>query len=274
MTAANSLSSSPASTPGTPVGSTPGTPRPETPRSTETLRERGAIRHDSVRAARWTLDGTAKVTGAVEVGVLDVRGALVVGASLVADRVRSRASLEVGGPVEVRGMFASHGSLRAGAAVHAVDLEMTGTARIAGLLGVDRTCSTKGNLHAPDLTGGVLRLEGSAHVPGEIQALSMDATFREASELGHITARTVRLRGPVPNLVDKVFFHEPTVVVQRIDAESVELTGVEARFIRAQRIVLGRACHVTAVEGTVVSQHSSSTVGPESRTPPPFGLRR
>jgi hypothetical protein len=104
--------------------------------------------------------------------------------------------------------------------------------------------------------------------------LSVDATFREASELGPIEARSVRLRGTLPNLVDKVFFHERKVVVERIDAESVDLAGVEVALVRAPKIVLGRGCHVTTAEGTIVSQHPSSTVGPESKSPPPFGLRR
>jgi cytoskeletal protein CcmA (bactofilin family) len=248
--------------------------RPSRSPSAGALTERGAIRHDSVQAARWSVSGTAKVTGAVEVGALDLRGALVVGANLSADQVRSRGTLEVEGAVEVRGPFLSRGTLRVAGTVHALELDVNGVARFAGLLRVDRTCSARGTLHASALTVGVLRLEGSARVPGEIQASSVDATFRETSQLGHVTARAVRLRGRVPNLVDKVFFHERTVVVDRIDAESVELSGVEAGLVRAQRIVLGRGCHVTAVDGTIVSRHPSSSIGPESRSPPPYGLRR
>jgi cytoskeletal protein CcmA (bactofilin family) len=254
-------------------GST-GAARPATALATGTLTERGAVRHDSVRAASWSMTGTAKVTGAVEVGAVDVRGTLVVGATLSAERLRSRGTLEVEGAVDVRGPISSRGILRAAAPVHAVDLDANGVARFAGVLTVDRTCHVRGGLHAPALTASVLMLEGSARIPGEIRAQSVDATFREASQLGHISARAVRLRGKVPNLVDKVFFHERTVVVERIDAESVELTGVEAGLVRAQRIVLGRGCHVTAVDGTVASRHPSSSIGPESKSPPPYGLRR
>jgi cytoskeletal protein CcmA (bactofilin family) len=274
MATADAMSSSSTASPGAPTERSPVVGRPPIPPSRETVIERGAIRHESVRAARWSVTGTAKVTGAVEVGAVEVRGTLVVGGSLSADRIRSRGTLEVEGAVEVRGSFSSRGTLRAVGTVHAVDLDVNGVARFTGLLRVDRTCNARGVVHAPALTVGVLILEGSARVPGEIQALSVDATFREASHLGHIRARTVRLRGRVPNLVDKVFFHERTVVVERIDAEAVELTGVEAGLVRAQKIVLGRGSHVTAVDGTVVSRHPSSSIGPESKSPPPYGLRR
>jgi cytoskeletal protein CcmA (bactofilin family) len=241
---------------------------------TGTIADRGTVRHDSVRVAHWSVTGTAKVTGPVEVGTADVRGTLAVGGKLSADQLRSRGNLEVEGPVEVRGPFSSRGTLRLAGDVHAVDLDLEGVARFAGAVRVDRTCSSRGVLHAPALTVGVLRMDGTAHVPGVVRALSVDATFREASELGRIEARTVRLRGKLPNLVDKVFFRERTVRVERIDAESVDLAGVEVGLVRAQKIVLGRGCHVTAVEGTIVSKHPSSVVGPESKSPPPFGLRR
>jgi cytoskeletal protein CcmA (bactofilin family) len=274
MAATDPTPGAPAPLPGPPTDRSPSAARAATTSAAGTLTERGAVRHDSVRAARWSMTGTAKVTGAVEVGTVDVRGTVVVGATLSAERLRSRGTLEVEGAVDVRGPFSSRGTLRAAAPVHAVELDVEGTARFAGPLTVDRTCHVRGGLHAPALTAGVLTLEGSARIPGEVRAQNVEATFREASQLGHIRAGAVRLRGRVPNLVDKVFFHERTVVVERIDADSVELTGVEAGLVRAQRIVLGRACHVTAVDGTVVSRHPSSSIGPESKSPPPYGLRR
>jgi cytoskeletal protein CcmA (bactofilin family) len=274
MTATEAMPTPSPAPSGLPPERSPGAARPSTALSSGTITEQGAIRHDSVHVARWSVAGTAKVTGPVEVGTADVRGTLVVGGKLSADRLGSRGTLEVEGPVDVRGPFSSRGTLRAAGTVHAIDLEVNGVARFAGLLSVDRRCTVRGVLHAPALAVGVLMLEGSAQVPGETQALSVDATFREASRLGHLTARTVRLRGKLPSLVDKVFFHERAVFVERIDAESVELTGVEAGLVRAQKIVLGRGCHVRVLDGTVVSRHPSSSIGPESKSPPPFGLRR
>jgi cytoskeletal protein CcmA (bactofilin family) len=257
-----------------PTGPSPGPGRPSVAPPAGTLRERGTVRHDSVRAALWSLSGTAKVTGPVEVGTADVRGTVVVAGRLSADELRSRGNLEVEGPVDVRGPLSARGTLRLAGSVHAVDLDLHGVGRFAGPLLVDRTCSVRGTLHANALTVGVLRMEGAAHVPGELRALSVDATLRETSHLGRVEARTVRLNGKLPNLVDKVFFHERAVVVERIDAETADLTGVEAGLVRAQKISLGRGCHVTAVEGTIVSQHPSSSVGPESKSRVPYGLRR
>jgi len=245
-----------------------------TPRPLGTVTDRGTVRHDSVRAARWSVAGTAKVTGSVEVGSARVRGTLAVGGRFSADEVDARGNLEVEGPLDVRGPFSSRGTLRLAAIAHAVDLDVEGVARFAGAVTVDRTSSVRGVLVAPSFTAGVLRIAGAAHIPGRVRALSVDATFHEASELGTIEARSVRLRGTVPGLVDKVFFHERKVVVERIDAESADLAGVDVGLVRAQKVFLGRGCHVTAVEGTVVSRHPSSTVGPESKSPPPYGLRR
>jgi len=272
MTAAALTRPSPPSAAIPPEPSPTAAPSPAPPSGT--IVDRGTVRHDSVRAARWSVTGTAKVTGPVDVGTADVRGTLAVGGRFSADQLRSRGNLEVEGPVEVRGSFSSRGTLRLAATVHAVDLDLAGVARIAGAVTVDRTATVRGILHAPALTVGVLRVEGAAHVPGAVRALSVDATFRETSELGRVEARSVRLRATRPNLVDKVFFHERTVVVERIDAETVDLAGVEVGLVRAQKIVLGRGCHVTAVEGTIVSRHPSSAVGPESKSPVPFGLRR
>lgn len=274
MTATDSVPGSATAPRGAATGGPAPVERPSARPALETITERGAVRHDSVRALRWSLLGTAKVTGAVEVGVVDVRGALVVGANLSANELRSQGTLEVEGALEVRGPFASRGTLRAAGTVHAVDLDVRGVARCSGPLTVDRLCQIRGALQAPALSVGLLKLEGSARIPGEVRGLGVEATFREASQLGRVSARTVRLRRKTPNLLDKVFFHERTVVVERIEAESVELTGVEAGLVRAQKIVLGRDCQVTAVDGTVVSRHPSSSVGPASRSPPPYGLRR
>jgi len=62
--------------------------------------------------------------------------------------------------------------------------------------------------------------------------------------------------------------------VDRIEAESVKLEGVKVAFVRAPQVILGRGCHVTEVDGTIVRRHPSSHVGPESRSLPPYGLRR
>jgi cytoskeletal protein CcmA (bactofilin family) len=238
------------------------------------LDDRGTTRRDTVRATRWSVSGTAKVAGDVRVGDATSRGTLSVGGTLSAGSFRARGTLDVEGPMDVRGPCTVRGSLRAGATVHAVDLDLEGVARCGGAVTVDRVASVEGTLEAPQVNAGALRLKGSARIPGAVHATEVTAELKETSVVGPITARVVRLHAKLPNLVDKALFHERVVSVDRIEAETVELEGVKAAFVRSPHILLGRGCHVTEVEGTIVRQHPSSHVGPESRSPRPYGLRR
>jgi hypothetical protein len=215
-----------------------------------------------------------KITNDVDVGTADLAGTISIGGRLRADRIRSRGTLEVEGPVEVHGLLELRGNCHFARAVRAVDLRFEGSVRCAETLSVDRTLTALGSLHAPSVAAGVLTLEGSLDVPGEIRSLRVDAELRRSSELGTIRATEVRLRCRRPNLVDKVFFHDPEFHVQRVEADRVELEGVDVAFVRAKEIALGRACHVTAYEGTIVRRHPTSSVGPVSKSPPPYGLRR
>lgn len=141
-------------------------------------------------------------------------------------------------------------------------------------MSVERTLTSRGVLEAPSVAAGVLSLEGSATVPGEIRAIQVEAELPQASVIGSVVARTVRLHGRVSNLLDKVFFREGRTRVERVEADRVELEGADVRFVRAKEIVLGRESHVTEVEGTIVRRHPSSSVGPEVKSPLPYGLRR
>ncbi|HXY47099.1 MAG TPA: hypothetical protein VEK13_04295 [Thermoplasmata archaeon] len=239
-----------------------------------TVSDRGTVRRDSVTAARWTVSGTAKIAKDVRAGAIGLRGLVTIGGQLSASTVRGRGTLEVQGPIEVEGPLTLDGSLRAAASVHSAELEVTGSVRCAGPLKIDRLCSVHGILEASGVTAGILRIKGSAQLPGRVEVGALDTELRETSAFGSIVGRAVQVRGKVPNVVDKALFHERTVTIDRIEAESVSLEGVDAGFVRSPQILLGRGCHVAQIEGTVVRQHSSSYVGPESRTPPPYGLRR
>jgi cytoskeletal protein CcmA (bactofilin family) len=245
-----------------------GVPRPPL------LRDRGANRHDSVVAARWIVEGTSKVGKDVRVDELRLNGRLSVGGRLSATRVRGRATLEVAGPVEVAESFVLKGSVRTGATVHAGSAEIAGSLRAPGSCTVDTSASIDGLVEVPGLVARSLQVYGGARIPGTVRTDTLFARLREASTFGVVTGRSVQMYGKVPNLVDKVFFHECDVRVDRIEADAVTLEGVDAEFVRSPQITLGRYCHVTRVEGTIVRQHPSSFVGPESRTPPPYGLRR
>lgn len=239
-----------------------------------TLDDRGTVRRDAVRAGRWSISGTAKVAGDVEVEEGRGRGQITVGGKVRAGVFLTHGTFDVTGLVEVRGLLRVRGTLRAAATVHAGDLTLAGIARSAGAVKVDRVASVVGTLDTPEVSAGAFRLKGVARIPGALRATEVSAELKETSRFGPVIAREVRIHGKPPNLVDKALFHDRVVSVERIEADSVDLEGVEVAFIRAPRIVLGRDCHVTEVEGTIVRRHPSSHVGPESRTPPPYGLRR
>ena len=236
--------------------------------------DRGIAHHDALRAEVWTARGTVKVTGDVEVVTADVGDALAVGGSVSAAAFSCRGSLEVEGAVRVRDLLRLRGTVHAAGLVHAGDLRLDGSARVVGAVTVDRSATVRGGLLAASVTAELLDLDGSATVPGELRATTVLAEFRRRSAFGKVFGRTVRLRGHVPNLVDKAFFHLDPATVERIEADSVELTAVSVAFVRAKEIVLGRHAHVTAAEGTIVRRHPTSSVGPESKSPPPYGLRR
>ncbi len=238
------------------------------------LRDRGAVRHDGIEVARWTVNGTSKIAKDATVGDLRIRGLVVVGGRLGAGAVRGEGTLEVVGPIDVAQALSLKGTIRAGASVHAGSLAIAGTLRAAGPLTTDGPASVTGLLEVPSLAAGGAQLQGGARIPGPVAALTVFARLRETSRFGSIVGRSVVLYGRVPNVVDKVFPHAWDVTVDRIEAETVSLEGVDVAFVRAPQVTLGRSCHVTQVEGTIVRQHPSSFVGPESRTPPPYGLRR
>jgi cytoskeletal protein CcmA (bactofilin family) len=268
--AAAPLPTGPAGTPEPPVAPSPRAAA----RRPRVVVERGIVRYDALRTDRWKANGTVKVSGELVVGSGDVTGTLSVGGALSAGTFRSRGTLEVEGAVRVRELLSSRGDLRCATTVRAGDLSLHGTASFGGPVTVDRTCALRGTLHAPAVAAGILEFDGSVSIPGEVCARNVLAEFRHRSMLGSVLARQVRLRGRVPNLMDKAFFHLDPATVGRIEADSVELESVDVAFVRAKEIVLGRQAHVTALEGTVVRHHPSSSVGPRSKSPPPYGLRR
>ena len=148
-----------------------------------------------------------------------------------------------------------------------------------GLAHADRAFRVTGQLEAPSIEAGLFELTGSATVPGSVEAgVAVRAHFRGDSALGAVRAPRVEVSGPSPSLIPTllriVFGGSGTVRVDRIEADSAEVSAAEVGFIRARQVVLGAGAHVTTVEGTIVRRHPSSRVGPESRSPPPHGLSR
>jgi len=232
------------------------------------------MRRDSVSANRWTARGTVKVTGDVDVGAAELEGMVSIAGKLTADAFRSRGALEVEGPVDVAGTLDSSGGLHAASTVHAVDAHLRGEVLVVGAVSVDRLLTSQGSLTAPSLTVGALTLEGEAQVHGEIVGTSVTARFTRGSTLWTVRARSVSLRAKIPNLVEKVLGRQMAVTVRRVEADEVELEGVDVQFARSPKITLGRDAHITEYEGTIVRRHPSSRVGFESRSARPYGLWR
>jgi cytoskeletal protein CcmA (bactofilin family) len=257
------------------TSSAPPTP-PPVPASvpTATIRDRGTVARDAIRAARWTVDGTVKVAKDVEAQAIELRGIVTIGGRLAAGTIRGRGTLEVEGSIEVAERLKLGGRLRAMTTVRAGELDVAGDVLSTGPVRVERSAVVEGRLEAKEVTAATLQLTGAARIPGHTQATVLSATFKESSSFGTIGGKAITLRARPRNVVDKVRFRECDVTVDRIEAESVQLEEITVQFVRAPQIVLGRGCHVAGVEGTVVRQHPSSHVGPESRTPPPYGLRR
>jgi cytoskeletal protein CcmA (bactofilin family) len=243
------------------------------------VRDRGTVRRESIRATAWSSNGLAKVQGDVDVGAGDVRGLTSIAGKLTAQSFRSRGSLEVVGAIEVAGDLSVDGTTHLQSVVHASTLTARGTLDSAADLRVDRALTATGTLEAPSAHVGLLDLTGSLELPKELEAVvSVRLRARGDSHVGEIRAKRVVVEGPptalIPTLLRKVFGGNASVRVERIDADSVQLSAADVGFVHAKEIVLGAGAHVTALEGTVVRQHSTARVGPESRTPPPHGLSR
>jgi len=267
------VSPPPVSAPSAP--STPPRPSAPPPRPrTGEVRDAGTVRRDSVDADRWTARGTVKVTGDVNVGAAQLEGKVSVGGKLTAGAFRCRGALEVEGPVDVAGTFHSTGGLRAASTLHALEADLRGELQVIGAVSVDRALTVHGSLSAPSLAVGSLALEGEAHIPGDVTGTSVSAHFTHDSVLWTIRAQSVALRAKIPNLVEKVLGRPMAVTVRRVEADTVDLEGVDVKFVRSPKITLGRDAHITEFEGTIVRRHPSSRVGFESRSPRPYGLWR
>jgi cytoskeletal protein CcmA (bactofilin family) len=236
--------------------------------------DRGTVHHAELRVGRWTLTGIAKVDRDVSVGRADLRGTVVVGGTLLAGEIELHGTLDVRGAIAVTSRMHVRGALAARAGARAAELALGGKVEVAVDLVAERSLRVDGELKAQALRAPTIELRGGAHVPGVLEATSLDGRFSASSTLGEVRARTVQLRGPVPNVVRWALGLQSVVTVTRIEAESVFLEGVRAGFVRAREITLGRDAHLLAHEGTVVRAHPSSRLGPESWTLAPAGFRR
>lgn len=271
--------SSPPSPPplaGVPVPAAPPTaPAPPPPLSGQIL-DHGTARHESVRTHMWATDGSAKVLGNVEVGGADLRGFVTIGGTLTADRVLVRGEVEVVGATAARGALEVRGQYRTLADVSAGDAGLQGSVHIGGTLRVARLLQSHGELTVNgSVSAGFFQSKGTIAIQGDLDAPRIQATLRGQSHIGTIHGQDVQLLLPtLPPIVRDILPAGASLDIDRIEAKSVRIEGVTVQYIRADRIVVGRHCHVVRYDGEIVSCHRSSHLGPESRSPPPPGLSR
>jgi len=216
----------------------------------------------------------AKVDAEVEVDAAELNGRAIVGGPFVAGQLSVAGALESRGPLTVSGLFALRGALEASADVRAGEARLEGRLRTRGELVVERTLRLRGTFQGPSVRSAALELQGSATIPGTVDAATVTAALTEDSAIGTVRCGSLRLRGPPPNLVRRVLGRVPVVTVERVEAETVFIEAARVGFVRAQEVTLGREAHVAAVEGRVVRSHRSARLGPESWSRPPAGLTR
>ena len=238
------------------------------------IEDRGVSRHESILAPRWSARGLVKVARDATVGDADLRGTVAVGGSLTASTLYLDGRLEVDGSVEVQGPARARGELRAGRVVRAAELDLRGRLDAAESIVSGGRVAVVGALRSRSVAAREAVVDGFVEVPGTVAAGRIELALTDGSRLGALEAEEVRLSGPRPSLVGRVLGHAHEVRVGRVEAARAHLEGVEVAFVRAREITLGPDGHVAIVEGTIVARHPSSHVGPESRTPPPYGLRR
>jgi cytoskeletal protein CcmA (bactofilin family) len=244
------------------------------PSRTGQLTDRGVVRRDSVLALGWTVDGTVKVTGDVDVGTVRVSGTVAIAGTVTADAITVRGSLEAGGAVTVTGPISTEDRCVVTGPLRAQTASFTGTARIARDVEVAGVLTVRGKFAASSIRAQELRADGDLEVPGTVDAGVVDVRIRRSSQLGTVRARSVRLLRSAGNPLELVFGAPPPSHIVRIEADRVELEGVDVDFVRSPEVALGRDAHITELEGTVVRRHPTARVGPRSKTPPPYGLRR
>lgn len=237
--------------------------------------DRGTVRRESVHAEIWAIDGTAKVLGDVDANQADLRGFVTIAGRLSADRILVRGELEVVGAMTARGTLEVRGQCRAFTDVGAGDAGFDGIVHIGGALQVARLLQARGQLAVRgSVAAGFFQSDGRFAIGGTLRAPRIQATVRGTSHIGSVEGEDVQFKLPTRPPILRSILESPTLDIDRIEAKSVRIEGVTVQYLRADRTVVGRNCHVVRYDGTIVSCHSSSHLGPESRTPRPPGMSR
>jgi cytoskeletal protein CcmA (bactofilin family) len=254
----------------TPIAAPSATPAapPAAPRSGD-IRDVGAVRRDSVHAQHWTATGAAKILGDVDVDEANVSGLTTVRGNVTGGSVSVAGTCDIGGSVRLTGTFRGVGTTTLAKGLQAGDVDLAGSASVSGPIQATGRVHWKGSLETTEgLNAGRVEFEGRGVIPGAVLAKEVEGRIRGDSKIGSILADRVRLMRPA-----RLFEHGHLEVLT-IEAKEVELEAVHAQHVKAERIVLGPGCQIAQVDGTITRQHASSHVGPQSKTPPPYGLMR
>ncbi len=258
-----------------PAPSPPPTPPPPAPLA-GSARDEGTTVRETLRVQSWRASGAVKVLGNVEVDSAVLSGDVSIGGTVDAGELRSSGRLDVLGAVRVRTRLELRGETHLRGSADAANVEASGLVILSGPLRASGLVHYTGSLQvAGPLTSGRLVGDGTIRVGGAIEATEVELRLHKASEAASVRADRVRVtRGGLPLPVAIPGFPRPTFTVARIDAKEAELEGVHCEYLRADRIRLGADCTVAYLDGVVVSRHASARVGPESHSPPPYGLSR
>jgi cytoskeletal protein CcmA (bactofilin family) len=257
--------------PPTPKASPPAPAPPSPLPRVEEVRHTGSARESSVRAARWVTQGSVKVLGDVDVEEGRLDGQTSVGGRCVAQRLDAHGSLEVLGDLVVADSLRTRGSLHVGGSLQAGELDHDGLLVVEGAARMTFGWKSRGEARVGgDVNAADLEFDGRLTVGGILTARRVEGRLTGESAVREIHAEEVVIRRPGG------LFPTPrgSLALDRIEAKTAELEGVECEYVVAEELRLGPHSHVTAVEGRVVQRHQSSRVGPESRSAPPHGLTR
>lgn len=240
------------------------------PARTGDVVDHGVVRRASLRAASWTLRGTAKVTGEVDVDTVVVDGTASVGGKVTVSELRVNGTLEVNADASFGHRLALDGNAHILGTLHAGDIDAKGSLRVGGAVDVDRAVSWRGALEVRGtLKASRLAGEGRLEVGGAVSAKEVDLVLDHPSSARTVVAESVRVR-----IRNRPLRDTPFLEVDRIQADMVELEGVHVEYVRASQIIAGAGCQIARFDGKVVRQHPSARMGPSSISARPHGLTR
>jgi cytoskeletal protein CcmA (bactofilin family) len=174
----------------------------------------GSARGD-VKSEAVVVNGSASFAGSVQAAALDVNGQAGIHGGVGVGRLRVRGSLDVAG----------------GARTH--DADVRGEIKVGG------------DFETDSLTG-----EGRFMVAGMLNAGTIDFKLHGRSGATEIGGERIVVAEPTGISRFATFFADRLLVVDSIEADSLDLEWVKANVVRGGQIRLGVGCDVELVEYT------------------------